>query len=97
MFTLTRVASRYPVWAEQKVTDTPGETAQAKPSLHGVEGKELPGLSQCGGGLFETGQGITIWKLEYVPYKRYYVLVQYEISYKRKIRRMCERFQRYTT
>ena len=37
MFTLTRVVS--PSELVQKVTVTPGETAQAKPSLQGVEGK----------------------------------------------------------
>jgi hypothetical protein len=42
MYTLTRVVG--PFELVQKVTDTPGETAQAKPSLQGVEGKELPGL-----------------------------------------------------
>ena len=43
MFTLTRVVS--PSELVETVTVTPGETAQAKPLLQGVEGKELPTLS----------------------------------------------------
>ena len=43
MFTLTRVVS--PSELVQTVPVTPGEAAQAKPLLQGVEGKELPGLT----------------------------------------------------
>ena len=43
MFTHTRVV--IPSQLVQKVTDTPGETAQTKSSLQYVEGKELPVVS----------------------------------------------------
>ena len=49
MFTPTQVVS--PSELVPKLTDAPGETAQAKSALQGVGAKNFQVSNQCGGGL----------------------------------------------